>query len=223
MSTTKQDIRDRYESFSDLAAAEREGRDYSRQWVDRASDVVVIAPHGGGIEQGTSEIAEAVAGEAFSFYCFKGMKRTGNERLHIASTRFDEPTGLALVERSRVVVAIHGLQGADETVYVGGLHQELQARLLDALYQAGFEAREGRSPRAGTCPANACNRGSAGQGVQLELTRGLRRTMFEGLDRRGRRTLKPAFHRLVGVIRGVLHSACLADMSVRLPFLDPSP
>lgn len=223
MSTGKQDMPDHYEGFAALASSETEGHDYTRRWVDRGSDIVVIAPHGGGIEQGTSEIAEAVAGEAFSLYCFGGTKRTGNRRLHMASTRFDEPSGVALMERSRVVVAIHGLRGEDEAVYVGGLDHELKTRLLDALNEAGFEAREARSPSAGTCPSNACNRGSTGQGVQLELTWGLRTTMFQALDRRGRRTPKPAFHRLVGAIRRVLDTASPSDTSTRGSCVGPSP
>ncbi len=196
-----------YESFSDLAASEQEGRDYSRELVDRGSDIVVVAPHGGGIEQGTSEIARAVAGEELSLYCFNGMKRTANRRLHITSTRFDEPEGLELVRRSRVVVAIHGLQGEDEVIYVGGLDEGLKTRLGEALGRAGFETRESRGRHAGISPLNTCNRASTGQGVQLELTRGLRRAMFQGLDRRGRRTKRPTFHRFVGVIRAVLLDA----------------
>ncbi len=97
-------MRDKYRCFSDLLASEQEGRAYKHKLMDRDSDIVVIAPHGGGIEQGTSEIAEAVAGEEFSLYCFNGIKRMGNEKLHITSTLFDELSCVDLVKRSRVVV-----------------------------------------------------------------------------------------------------------------------
>lgn len=197
-------MRDKYRCFSDLSASEQEGRDYERKSMDRDSDIVVIAPHGGGIEQGTSEIAEAVAGEEFSLYCFNGIKRTGNEKLHIASIFFDEPLCVDLVERSQVVVAIHGLDGRHKLVYIGGRDRELKARFLEVLNKAGFEVKEDNSHHSGTSPPNICNRGDTGRGVQLEITEGLRRTMFQSLGRRGRRTKKSAFHRFVGVIRNVL-------------------
>ena len=197
-------MRDKYRCFSDLLASEQEGRAYERKLMDRDSDIVVIAPHGGGIEQGTSEIAEAVAGEEFSLYCFNGIKRTGNEKLHIASTLFDEPSCVGLVERSRVVVAIHGLDSRHNLVYVGGRDGDLKARFLEALNKAGFEVKEDNSRHSGTFPSNICNRGDTGRGVQLEITKGLRCTMFQSLKRRGRRTKKLAFHRFVDVIRNVL-------------------
>lgn len=51
--------------FADLASAHTEGTDYSvlmRPIVN--SPIAVIAPHGGSIEQYTSDIARGVAGEA---------------------------------------------------------------------------------------------------------------------------------------------------------------
>jgi phage replication-related protein YjqB (UPF0714/DUF867 family) len=197
---------DTYRSFAELAASEEEGRDYERELVRRESDILIIAPHGGGIEQGTSEIAAAVAGEDFSLYCFKGTKRSGNKDLHITSTSFDDPQCLDLVKRSRNVVAIHGLRGRDQVINVGGLDQRLKTRLLAALNEAGFEAREDDSHHSGTFPSNMCNRGPGGGGVQLEITEGLRRTMFKRLDRKGRRIKKPPFDKFVAVIRGVLHA-----------------
>lgn len=194
---------DRYRSFAELAASEEEGRDYERTLVRRESNSVIMAPHGGGIEQGTSEIAEAIAGEEFSLYCFNGMKGSGNEDLHITSTRFDEPNGVALVEQSRLVVAIHGLQGEDQVVRVGGLDGELRGRLLRALKDAGFKAREDESNHSGTYPSNLCNQGLTGKGVQLEIPTGLRRTMFKALDRKGRRCKTPRFQEFVEAIRDV--------------------
>jgi phage replication-related protein YjqB (UPF0714/DUF867 family) len=195
---------DRYESFAELAASEEEGRDYKRGLVRRESDIVIIAPHGGGIEQGTSEIAAAMAGEEFSLYCFNGIKGSGNEDLHITSTMFDDPECLDLVKQSRIVVAIHGLQGRDKAINVGGLDERLKTRVVEALNQAGFEASEDDSHHSGTFPSNICNRGLTGEGVQLEIAEGLRRTMFKSLKRRGRQFKKPPFYKFVAVIRSVL-------------------
>jgi len=195
---------DRYKSFAELAASEDEGRDYERALLRRESDIVIIAPHGGGIEQGTSEIAAAIAGEDFSLYCFNGIKGSGNEDLQITSTRFDEPNGVALIERSRLVVAIHGLQGEDQVVKVGGLDEELTGKLLRALRDAGFKARQDESHHSGTYPSNLCNQGLTGKGVQLEIPTGLRCTMFKALDRKGRRCKTTRFQEFVEVIRDVL-------------------
>jgi phage replication-related protein YjqB (UPF0714/DUF867 family) len=198
---------DRYGSFAELAESEKEGRDYCLEFEDRETEIVVMTPHGGGIEQGTSEIVKAVAGEELSYYCFNGIKRSGNKDLHIGSTRFDEPSGVALVERSQAAVAIHGLEGQGEVIQVGGLDEDLKGGLLQALLDAGFEAREDDSHHSGTFPSNLCNRGATGQGVQLEIPEGLRRTMFKSLKRRGRQFKKPPFYKFVAVIRGVLLTA----------------
>lgn len=195
---------DKYRNFAELAAAEIKTVDYKIKCENRESNILIIAPHGGGIEQGTSEIAVAIAGEEFSFYCFEGKKETGNEDLHITSTRFDEPTALELVKQSEIVVAIHGLQEEKEVIYVGGRDRELKMEFISALTQAGFEAKEDNSHHAGTFSSNICNRGTSGKGVQLEISHGLRRTMFEGLNRQGRRKIKQPFQGLVEVVRLVL-------------------
>jgi hypothetical protein len=87
---------DKYASFQELERAERRGvyRVLSRP---RKATIAVIAPHGGKIEPGTSEIARKIAGADFSFYAFEGRKKRHNKSLHITSTRFDEPICLALI------------------------------------------------------------------------------------------------------------------------------
>jgi poly-gamma-glutamate hydrolase-like protein len=60
----------------------------------------LVAPHGGGIEPGTSELADAIAASDLSFYTFEGLKPSGNTDLHITSTRFDEPMCLTLLASS---------------------------------------------------------------------------------------------------------------------------
>jgi phage replication-related protein YjqB (UPF0714/DUF867 family) len=110
------------------------------------------------------------------------------------------------VKQSQVVLAIHGLEGEDETVYVGGRHRKLKMRFIEALNEAGFEAREDDSHHSGTFPSNICNRGASGRGVQMEISKGLRHAMFEGLKRKGRQSKKPTFYRFVAVIRDILLS-----------------
>jgi phage replication-related protein YjqB (UPF0714/DUF867 family) len=56
-----------YKSFGELSYNESEGQDYVIRTCLRNSPVLVMAPHGGKIEPGTAEIAEAIAGNDHSF------------------------------------------------------------------------------------------------------------------------------------------------------------
>lgn len=176
--------RDQYRGFAELANSERERHDYRRRLEDRGSGIVIVALHGGGIEPGTSEIAQALAGEEFSLYCFEGIRRGRNDRLHITSTRFDEPMCIRLVEQSDTVVAVHGLVGANEKVCIGGLDDDLRVQVVAALERAGFKAEEDNTGHSGSYGGNVCNRGASGRGLQLEVSEGLRRAMFRKLNRR---------------------------------------
>jgi len=170
---------DRYDSFPNLAANETEGVHYRVCAVERDSPFAIVAPHGGRIERGTSEIAAAIAGDRFSLYCFEGlMPRERGKSLHIASTRFDEPRALRLVAASEIAIGVHGRKdGVDgASIWVGGLHESLRDAICDALLSAGFKAKAvGEGHRlAGRDPANICNKGRRGAGVQLELPKTLR-------------------------------------------------
>ena len=189
-----------YRSYSHLSLHEREGIDYARLLIERKASLAVIAPHGGGIEPGTSEIARALAGSEYSFYCFEGLKAGGSEALHIPSTRFDEPLGVSLVQRMRTVIALHGCTGSRERVYVGGLHEELIMACIDSLQHHGFDAVRDKTWHSGRAPSNICNRCSNGRGLQFELTRALRQSMFANLTRAGREITFSPFHDFVKAV-----------------------
>ncbi|MGD9540075.1 poly-gamma-glutamate hydrolase family protein [Methylocystis sp.] len=169
---------DRYDSFVTLAANEIEGVDYRIRMTERASSIAIIAPHGGLIETGSSEIAGAIAADRFSLYCFEGLIQANSARLHITSSRFDEPRALALVSAAEVAIGVHGRKdrGDEASIWVGGLHESLRDAICEALTSAGFKAKPvGDGHRlAGRDPANICNRGRCGAGVQLELPKTLR-------------------------------------------------
>ena len=172
---------DIYGSFAELSARERPGVDYRIDAENHNSRVAIIAPHGGKIEPGTSEIARSVAATEFNFYCFEGMKQANNGHLHITSSRFDEPGCLALIKACDVVIAIHGCKdredrrGEDCIVYLGGLDGEAQAKVGNELRQSGFDCGTHANPDLqGRHPRNICNRGARNMGVQLEITRTLR-------------------------------------------------
>lgn len=166
---------DPHADFATLAAHHREGADYRIVVRPRPSPILVLAPHGGDIEPGTSELAEAIAGDDHSLYCFEGVSPKAFERLHITSTRFDEPRALAMAAQAATVLGVHGLAAVGMGVLVGGRDGELAARIAMALAARGFAARRAAAGRyAGLQPKNICNRGTTGRGVQLEIARGLR-------------------------------------------------
>jgi phage replication-related protein YjqB (UPF0714/DUF867 family) len=195
---------DRFHSFRQLADWARPGRDYAIIVRPRSSRLAVVAPHGGGIEPGTSEVARAVCGHRFSLYCFDGLKERGNDRLHITSTRFDEPRCTELIRTVSVVVTVHACVDGGSIAYVGGLHGELKQAIVEALTGAGFKAVPDNTHHAGNSPRNLCNAGKTGKGVQLELSHGLRRRMFEGLSRASRRHTTEEFLAFTTTVRQVL-------------------
>jgi phage replication-related protein YjqB (UPF0714/DUF867 family) len=194
-----------YSSFGELSRHETEGIDYVILTREGPSSTAIIAPHGGGIEPGAADIADAVAADQHAFAAFKGIRKAGNAALHIRSDRFDEPTAVKTAEQARVVVTIHGCQGEEERVYVGGLNADLKRKIIDALKRAGFHAEESQKPGlGGKSRQNICNRCRTGQGVQIEITRGLRARMFEGLAKRSIRKKTETFYRFTRVLRDAI-------------------
>jgi phage replication-related protein YjqB (UPF0714/DUF867 family) len=200
-------MKDRYANFHALSRAESAGIDYRIQLVRAQPEFALVAPHGGGIEPGTSELAGAIAGERFSSYSFEGLKRSDNSDLHITSTRFDEPLCLALIAPSEIVVTLHGAAGeaGDEAVFVGGLDALLGDEIGTALTASGFHVRPQDDPDLqGLEPCNLCNRGRSAQGVQLELSLALRTTMFQSLTREGRQYPQAPFEAFVRAVSQTL-------------------
>ena len=172
-------------SFSDAQARERS------EFVERLDDdghqrgLVVLAPHGGAIEQHTDRQAERVASvlgcNRASVWRCKGFKTGGGafERWHITSTDIHEAS-FPLLEtiHSRGfahAVAFHGFSEAD--VLVGGaapltLKREIAAALQAALAGSGIGVRvANRSEHYdGDNARNIVNRLTAGgaNGVQIE-------------------------------------------------------
>ena len=198
--------KDTYADYAELARCETEGQDYVLIARQGRSPVAVIAPHGGGIEPGTVDLADAVAGAEHSFYAFKGIKPAGNFILHITSHRFDEPTGLRIAGQAEVVVTLHGHHDRrQQAVYIGGRHQGLAEKIRQCLAGAGFRAEISSRPGLqARHPQNICNRCRSGQGVQLEITRALRERLFSHLSRRPSRSKTADFFRFVEALRAAL-------------------
>lgn len=174
---------DTYINFAALAAVETLGTDYRIRSRERDALWLIMAIHGGGIETGTSELCRAVAGEEesgpwWSEYRFEGIKGSGNSVLHITATNFDEPHGLAIVDRHVGAVSLHGTSGNDPITYLGGLDTFMRNRIGAKLTEAGFITELATGGLAGTDPDNIANKGILSMGVQLEITTAQRSAWF---------------------------------------------
>ena len=170
-------MQDKYDSFADLeAGGEIVDRDYNITVRERPqSGVLIVAPHGGSIEIGTTELAEIIAGDNYSLFAFNGLKLRGRNRdLHITSHHFDHPECVALAGRHAVVLGVHGCKGESSQVYVGGLDDELTTLLTARLQAAAVPVAPPGHRYPGRNPLNICNRGARGLGAQLEFTHDLR-------------------------------------------------
>ncbi|NJD34916.1 MAG: hypothetical protein FIA96_08805 [Betaproteobacteria bacterium] len=167
----------RYRGYADLAAHQAEGTDYKIHVRKNAqSSIAVIAPHGGGIETCTSEIARAIAGGDLNLYQFEGIRPSKNYgSLHLTSHRFDEPRCLELLADCDHVVAIHGCSGEAQQALVGGLDAGLKVAMAQSIAALGIETLIADHPFPAVDPMNICNRGRRGVGVQIEMTMPLRR------------------------------------------------
>lgn len=143
------------------------------------SPLIVIAPHGGGIEIRTSEIAAAIAQTDHSQCHFKGLLPTGNHpRLHVTSEHWDLEECLILIRQRPHALSIHGFKDDNNRiVYVGGRDTATGARVTAALTAAGFRVEAAPADIAGTSPDNFVNKDADGMGVQLELSTALRKDL----------------------------------------------
>ena len=186
-----------YENFEALRQNEQEDVDFSvTARAVAESKVAIVAPHGGGIEPLTAELAESIAGSNHNYYALRGLKKRGNKVLHITSHRFDEERALTLIGPCEKVVTVHGLAGDKRSLQIGGRDEALRNRVHQALESAGFESEVVTDGAYGGMePGNICNRGSTGAGVQLEIHAGLREMMKEDVA---------TYYRFVDAVRSAL-------------------
>lgn len=195
-----------FRSFSELIKDNMECIDFTINSRHTDSAIAVIAPHGGRIEPGTDNIAKAISEYEHSYYALCGIKKNANRELHITSTKFDEPQGLYIVQNADTVVAIHGSMDTGSTVHLGGRHEPLKEQLYQLLTIAGFTTTLCTSPGlSGQHPRNICNLCKGEKGVQLELSRGLRESMFYNLGEVHQST-SPLFDNFIKVVRKCLKS-----------------
>jgi len=195
------------------------GRDFRIAFGDSKIELcLLIAPHGGGIEPGSSEIMRAVAEPSgWAWYEFAGFLRQGNkEALHISSTSFDERTLKSMLPQAGFVVSFHGAsESGDPIVYVGGKwklgRQTLTESINAAFGEHGIKAADAvesvdAAHLRGMDHSNITNLGKRAEGVQLEFSRGARNLLFppdSSREARGRRSaqLRPLATSIHGAIK----------------------
>lgn len=177
-------LADTYANFAALAAGELSTA-YSKQWRVTSSATIICTPHGGGIEAGTTEICDSVAGANYDFYSFTGLKtpNSGNATLHITSVNFNEPKGDSMIRAANKALIIHGKSDNDnEIVYIGGRDADLRIKVKNELVAEGFDARiDTTSSISGQAATNFSNRTTIGKGCQLEITTKLRQKLMTNL------------------------------------------
>lgn len=194
-----------FDGFTALAKRYTNGKDHRIVQKDRGGKFLILAPHGGGIEPGTSELAKAIAGEDLSLNLFEGVRSSKNEVLHLTSIHFDEPQCVNLIQKFPKAIAIHGCNDQESVIYVGGLDPDLRNKFVEDLSAKGYLIKISSEGLAGVFPTNICNRTQTGRGVQLEFSIGIRREFFKNWRTRiGRRTTTQAMQNIVADIRSII-------------------
>ncbi|MGD9329809.1 MAG: poly-gamma-glutamate hydrolase family protein [Desulfobacterales bacterium] len=203
-----------YAHFGQLRLHEREGRDFIVRHRAGPSGLLIMAPHGGGIEPGTGDIADAVAARDHSFYGFMGIKNQGNRALHLPSIRFDEPRARAMTAEAVWILTVHGCHDREILVHVGGRDRRQADRIIRGLQIAGIPAQRCERPHMrGWHPDNLCNQGRRRAGVQLEISAGLRNKLHTDPHQRDRRHRTPYFDRLIAALSSCLPGVRSTDGS----------
>jgi phage replication-related protein YjqB (UPF0714/DUF867 family) len=169
-------------------------KNYNILPIRRNSYFLIFTPHGGGIEQGTSEICITIANNTHSCYLFEGLKNNC-KRLHITSHKFDEPKLLELLHEHNYCISIHGMTtqakkdvGAD--IYLGGLNKSLIAITTEVLRDYHFDTTNNivnpTSKLNGQDKQNVTNKCAKGEGMQIEISENLRKYFFKRDFRKSR-------------------------------------
>lgn len=173
--------------------------------VGRRSAVKVFAPHAGCIEPCTGALVLAIAMGRYDYFVFNGLrKKDCYKTLHVTSTHYDEPSCIRMARESTVALAIHGCDGEDLFIEVGGGNSSLASRLAESMIAAGYPALPAPAERRGEDPANFINKASR-HGLQIELSAGFRRSLFPAFPRALSRDPR-TFHPFVAFMQGWIDS-----------------
>nr|WP_204179836.1 poly-gamma-glutamate hydrolase family protein [Staphylococcus sp. GDY8P76P] len=178
--TRKQDY---YKSMTELYNDTTEGIDWKKDTRNVGKSVLIVAPHGGNIEQGTSELTKLVANNGdFDYFSFEAIRPSNNTQLHVTSTNYDDATLHEMIQDRTATISIHGAQGEEQLVYLGGYQSPLRDAIQSQLELKGFVVKIPPEYLGGLSNANFINKVEESTGVQLELTTALRKAFFKDED-----------------------------------------
>ena len=175
---------DYYKNFSELKADTTEGRDWQiNTKTTNNKDILITAIHGGGIEPGTSELAKIISKKGnFNLYSFEGLLNSNNAKLHITSTRFDDPKLKDMIYKSNESISIHGIREEKKVVYIGGKDKDMSQSIRKELEKEGFNVEQSPNYVNGDSSNNIINKNDTGSGVQLEISTKYRKSFFDNGD-----------------------------------------
>lgn len=208
----------------------REGASYDVSLAATAPDMTmaVIAPHGGGIEPNTDDIALGLAAELglphFVFVAhaadscldkYGGPERSNHRALHITSVHFNDARAESLMRSVNRGIAIHG-HGGPNKICVGGITPALRTAFKS--YYDSYARQYSPSGATaviatadadcagitGTAAANISNRSRVGAGLQLEMSATFRAELVA--SQAGDRRLWTSF-------RNAVRAACRVDLA----------
>lgn len=175
--------KDYYTSMTQLERETKEGIDWKKETRDQGSQVLIVAPHGGNIEQGTSELTKLLAQQGgYDYFSFEAIRPSNNTQLHVTSTHYDDPTLHQMVEGRSATISIHGAKGDDPIVFLGGAKSDLRDEIQSQLESRGFTVQVPPEYLGGLNENNFINKNENSTGVQLELTTSLRKALFNNQD-----------------------------------------
>ncbi|MCO6334469.1 poly-gamma-glutamate hydrolase family protein [Staphylococcus epidermidis] len=174
---------DKYQSMTQLEKETTEGVDWRKDTKNTGNQVLIVAPHGGSIEQGTTELTKALANKGnYDYYSFEGIRPKNNSELHVTSTHYDDPTLNQMIKNRTATISIHGASGSEEIIYLGGPRSDLRNAIEKQLVGRGFTVKVPPEYLGGQNNKNFINREDNNTGVQLELTTALRKAFFKNGD-----------------------------------------
>lgn len=168
----------KYSSYTELSREQRPNIDFKVTYRPGAKSFLITAPHGGNIEPGSTEIADAIASDKFGFYAFNGLKRDSSD-LYLPSTSFDEPELVRVTKNYGTTISVHIIEGSERLVYVGGRFRQLSSAISQVLAGKGYPVKPLPETSVAYNMSNFINKTAVG-GVQIEITTALASEMFRG-------------------------------------------
>ncbi|MEU1552134.1 poly-gamma-glutamate hydrolase family protein [Streptomyces scabiei] len=171
-----------YPYFRSLAAVKTLGIDYDiKNRYGVGSYLIYIAIHGGAMEPPTSQLAAYCADTTGAYYSFEALSDLTASALALPATTFDEPFCQVNVGNSSRAISFRGVEDQrenEEVAYVSGLDDVLVALVGQELTAAGFIVDTPPLRFEGSDPQNIVNKTRIRAGVQIDLTRSLRKSFY---------------------------------------------